>query len=771
MFEIMRKTESGNHIWRVLPMLMIVLSGAGCAPKPVVSPVSAPMNEKQMFIESLLRKMTLDEKVGQLNLVVGDLFNTGPTVHTTESQRFDEDIRQGRLSGIFNIHGTNYITRLQKIAAKESRLGIPLLIGADVIHGFKTVMPLSIAEAASWDLHAIEQSARIAARESAVSGIRWTFAPMVDISRDARWGRNSEGAGEDPYLGSRIAEARVRGFQGSNLADPLSIAACIKHFAAYGAPEGGRDYNTVDLSEQRLQEIYLPPYKAAVEAGAATLMTSFNELNGVPATGNEDLLQLILRREWGFKGMVVSDWQSIGEMIPHGYVTDMTDAAQVALKAGTDMDMMSEAYLRHIPELVRAGKMDTSLVDEAVRRVLGLKYDLGLFKNPYPPDAATEARELRSAENIATARDVAKRSIVLLKNENQLLPLPKSGKTIAVIGPFANNQAEHNGSWSFFGEPDHVVSVLEGMRTKLQSGTSLLTAEGTDFYGLHREGMDEAIRTAQKADIVVAVLGESAVMNGEGASRSEIGLPGAQLALLQALHETGKPVVLVSFSGRPLDLSWADAHIPAILHAWTLGSEAGNALADVLFGDYNPSGHLPMTFPRSVGQVPIYYNAKNTGRPYDGTYNEPPSERVYRSRYRDVMNTPLYPFGYGLSYTTFAYSPVTLSTPKMDWNGQLMASVSITNTGTRDGETVAQLYIRDLVAGITRPVKELKGFRKLLLKAGETQTVTFTLSRKDLAYFHPKSGWEAESGAFHVWIGDQSGTENRAAFTLSPPHP
>jgi beta-glucosidase len=725
-------------------------------------------DEKSIFINNLVAKMTLEEKVGQLNIVVGDLFYTGPTTRTSESKRFDDAIRKGELTGIFNIHGANYITRLQKIAVEESRLGIPLLIGADIIHGFKTVTPQPLAEAASWDMDAIEKSARVAARESAAAGINWTFAPMVDISRDPRWGRVSEGAGEDPFLGSRIAEARVHGFQGKSLADPTTIAACVKHFAAYGAPDAGRDYNTVDMSEQRLQEVYLPPYKAAIDAGAATVMTSFNELNGVPASGNAYLLDQILRKDWGFQGMVVSDWQSITEMIAHGSVADRTEATVSAIKAGTEMDMMSEVYLKDLPNLVKNGTVDIALVDNAVRHVLALKYDLGLFKNPYQysnPDV--EAKEIRSAENLATARDISKRSIVLLKNQNNVLPLSKSVKTLALIGPLGTNKAEHNGSWSFFGEPDGVVSVLEGIKAKVGADTKILTAEGADFYTNSQNGFAEAVQAAQQSDVVVVAVGESAVMNGEAASRSDIGLPGAQLALVKALQATGKPMVVVTFSGRPLELSWLDANVPAILQAWQLGSETGNAVADVLFGDYNPSGHLPATFPRSVGQIPIYYSAKATGRAYTGNYSEPASDRVYRSKYRDIPNSPLYPFGYGLSYTTFAYSPVTLSTANLSWDGTLTATVNVTNTGKRDGEEVVQLYIRDHVATITRPIKELKGFKKVYIKAGETQTITFTLTRKDLAFFHPQTGVEAETGDFSVWIGGSSATENEAKFKLS----
>lgn len=762
-----------KHIPLVVCALAVLLMA--CSPKSTQHIVqSSTTDEKTILIDRLIAQMTLEEKAGQLNILVGDLFFTGPTTRTAESHRFDEQIRKGEITGLFNIYGAAYIQRLQKIAIEESRLKIPLLIGADVIHGFKTIFPQPLGEAASWDLKAIEQSARVAGRESAASGISWVFAPMVDISRDPRWGRVSEGAGEDPYLGSLIAAARVRGFQGSSLADPSTVATSLKHFAAYGAAEAGRDYNTVDMSEQRLYETYLPPFKAAVEAGAATLMTSFNELNGVPATANRYLLDQVLRKEWGFKGMVVSDWQSIGEMLAHGNVANKTEATAASILAGTDMDMMSEFYVKELPALVKSGRVPMAVLDASVRRVLALKYDLGLFKNPYLyTNPATEAKEIRSAENIAAARDISKRSIVLLKNQNNLLPLSKSTPKIALIGPLGTNKAEHNGSWALYAEPDHVVSVLEGIRAKVGANAQILTAEGTDFYSTKQDGFAEAVQLAQQADVVIAAVGESAVMNGEGASRSEIGLPGSQLALVQALQATGKPLVVVTFSGRPLELSWLDAHVPAILHAWQLGSETGNAVADVLFGDYNPAARLPMTFPRSVGQIPIYYNAKNTGRPYRGNYQEAPTERLYSSRYRDVKNSPLYPFGYGLSYTTFAYGEVRLDKTTMDWNGTITATVSITNTGKYDGEEVVQLYIRDEVAEVTRPMKELKGFQKIMLKAGETKQVSFTLSRKDLAYYQvAKKGFEAEAGQFSVWILPHSGSNLPAAqFTLNEARP
>lgn len=718
-------------------------------------------------IEALIREMTLEEKAGQLNFYVGDLFNTGPTVRTTESDKFDSLIREGKLTGLFNIHGAAYTARLQKIAVEESRLGIPLLFGADVIHGFKTVFPIPLASAASWDMEMIEKAERVAAIESTAAGITFNFAPMVDITRDPRWGRIAEGAGEDPYLGSRVAEARVRGFQGTGLADKRTMAACIKHFAAYGAPHGGRDYNTVDMSERMLREIYLPPYKAGIEAGAATVMTSFNELNGIPASGSEFLLKEILREEWGFRGMVVSDWQSINEMIAHGYAADDAEAATLAMKAGVDMDMMGDAYLQELPRLVREGKVDQQLVDEAVRNVLQLKYDLGLFDDPYRySDTVREKNEIRAEEHLQTAREVAKRSIVLLKNESKLLPLKKNAGTIAVVGPLADNQADMNGTWSFFGEAKHPVTFLKGIKDAVGGQSEVLYAPGCELYDDSREKIAAAVDVAGKADVVVLVVGESAVMNGEAGSRSNIQLPGIQPELVKEIAATGKPVVALVMSGRPLDLSWLDENIPAILQVWTLGSEAGNAAADVLFGDYNPSGKLPVSFPRNVGQIPVYYNHKNTGRPYEGDYSEPKSERIYRSKYRDVQNSPLYPFGYGLSYSDFSYSDITLNTDTITAGETLTATVEVINNGPYDGEEVVQLYIRDLKGSVTRPVKELKGFKKLMIKNGDAAKVSFNITADDLAFYRRDMIYGYEVGKFLIFIGSDSENLKEQHFIL-----
>jgi beta-glucosidase len=724
-------------------------------------------NRSNNKVEELLSKMTLEEKVGQLNFHVGETIVTGPTMLTSTSVKFDELIRQGKLTGLFNVYGAAYTAKLQKIAVEQSRLKIPLLFGADVIHGFKTVTPIPLAEAASWDMNAIEKSAKVTAIESSAVGISLNFAPMVDISRDPRWGRISEGSGEDPYLGSRVGVARVKGYQGNNLADATSVAACVKHFAAYGAAEAGRDYNTTDMSERLLFEVYLPPYKAAIDAGAATVMSSFNEFDGIPATANKKLLQEILRGKFGFDGMVVSDYRSIAELLSHGVAATDAEAAKMALEAGTDMDMMSDLFINEIPVLIREGKLDQKFLDDAVRRVLQLKVDLGLFDDPYKySNPEREKKDIRSAENIAIARDMAKRSIVLLKNEGQLLPLKKNVKSIAVIGPLADSKADMNGSWSFFGDGKDPITILEGIKERAGKGVKILHHEGCNLYDNNTDKIKGAVAVAKQAEIVFMVVGESAVMNGEGASRANINLPGVQEDLVKAIAATGKPVVVLLINGRPLTIEWVDQNVPAIVETWTLGSEAGRAVADVVFGDYNPSGKLPVTFPRNVGQIPIYYNHKNTGRPYFGDYSEPLSDRVYVSKYRDTKNTPLYPFGYGLSYTTFDYSDVTVSKEKMEMGGQLEASVTVTNKGSYDGEEVVQLYIRDLVGSVTRPVKELKGFEKIFLKAGESKKVSFVLTMKDLSFYRADMSWGVEPGMFDVYIGGNSRDVKRKSFEL-----
>ena len=746
---------------------LILLIAIGCTMALTAFKPGEKKDKTAQRIDDLIAKMTLEEKAGQLNFVVGDLFNTGPTVRTAESDKFNEAIRKGEITGIFNIHGAAYTGKLQKIAVEESRLGIPLLIAADVIHGFKTVFPIPLGEAASWDLAYIEKGARVAAKESAASGISLTFAPMADVARDARWGRTAEGAGEDPYLVSLVTAARVKGFQGNSLSDPQTIAACVKHFVAYGAAEAGRDYNTVDMSEYELRNTYLPPFKAALDAGAATIMSAFNELNGVPATANNHVMRQILRDEWGFKGVVISDWQNIWEMIAHGYAQDSAHAGALAIEAGTDMDMMAEIYLKELPKLVKAGKVEQKYLDDAVRRVLWLKFKLGLFDNPYLySNPKTEKKTIRAKENLQAAFEMAQRSIVLLKNENNLLPLnTASAKKIAVIGPLGNNKEDMNGTWSFFGEAQHPVSFLEGIK-KYAKGAEVTFAEGCELYSDSKAKFDEAVAAAKKADVVVMAIGESAVMNGEGASRADIRLPGVQLELVKAIHATGKPIIALVSSGRALELTWLDENIPTILATWSLGSEAGNAVASVLFGEYNPSGKLPVSFPRAVGQLPLYYNHKNTGRAYEGNHSEPGSERVYRSRYRDVPNTALYPFGYGLSYTTYKYDNLKLSGDKLTSGGQLQVSIDVTNTGKYAGEEVIQLYTRDLVGSITRPVKELKKFKKLSFMPGEKKTVTFTLTPDDLAFWRADLTYGTEPGEFKLFIGPNSRDVQEANFML-----
>lgn len=719
---------------------------------------SGDPEEIEAKIDSLISVMTVKEKLGQLNFVVGDLFNSGPTVMTKPSDKFDDLIRKGEITGVFNIHGAEYIAHLQAVAINESRLGIPLLIGADVIHGFKTVFPIPLGEAASWDLEAIERSAALAAKEASAGGINWTFAPMVDLSRDARWGRVAEGAGEDPYLASRISEARVKGFQGKDISADSTVAACIKHFAAYGAPEAGRDYNTVDMSEVRLRNNYLLPYKAGLDAGAASVMTAFNELNGVPCTGSDWLLTDILRDEWNFEGMVVSDWQSITEMIDHGFSSDDTDAAIQSINAGCDMDMMADAYLK-LETALEDGRISEEVIDRAVRRVLKMKFKVGLFEEPLRyASVKNEKERIRTIEARAFARNLAAKSICLLKNENKILPLKDDGRTIALIGPLARDRAEHNGTWSFFGEPQDVVTIEEGIRDQLGS-SDILIADGTDMFQANQQKFREAMEIAGRSDIIIACLGEAAVQNGEAGSRADIRIPNHQRKLLKALAELDKEIILVLTHGRPIDLSWENENIDAILATWTLGSEAGNAIADVIFGKHNPSGRLPMSFPRHVGQVPIYYNSKVTGRPYEGKYDEEPSERVYRSKYRDVENSALYPFGFGLSYTDFAYGDIVVSSDTLADGGSVKVSIEVENTGDLAGEECVQMYMQDVVASITRPVRELIGFQKVWLEPGQTLEVTFSIHAEDLRFFHPSKGWIAEPGEFRIYVGKDSGVE------------
>ncbi len=691
----------------------------------------------------LLAKMTLDEKIGQLTLYTTDWGSTGPTIR----EGYKNDIRSGACGNLFNSHTVGFVRELQKVAVEETRLKIPLLFGFDVIHGYKTIFPIPLGEAASWDLEAIEKSARVSSVEAAAAGLNWTFAPMVDISREPRWGRVMEGAGEDPYLGSRIAEARVRGIQGKKIGDTDAMLACVKHFAGYGAPIAGRDYNTVDMSERYFREFYLPPYEAAVRAGAATVMTSFNDYDGVPATGNKHLLTDILRKEWGFRGFVVTDYTSINEMVSHGVAADDKAAGELALNAGVDMDMQGAVYQRFLKKSVEEGKVKMADLDEAVRRVLRLKFELGLFENPYKfCDEARQNATLLSPEHRAAARDVARKSIVLLKNEKNLLPLNRSQK-IALIGPLADNKSELIGNWNGAGNANDCVSVQEGIANLRLA--NLAFARGCEIEGTDKSGFAEALRVAQNADVVIVAVGEKAIMSGEAAARADITLPGVQEELVLELVKTGKPVVVVLMNGRPLAIPKIAESAAAILETWWLGTEAGNAIADVLFGEYNPSGKLPMTFPRSVGQVSIFYNEKSTGRPFD------PNSK-WTSKYIDEANSPLYPFGFGLSYTTFNYGEPKPGKAVFKKGENLQITVNVTNTGSRAGEEVVQLYVHDLVGSVTRPVKELKGFQKIMLKPGESRAVTFTLTEQDFSFYRRDMTFGAEPGEFDIMVGGNS---------------
>ncbi len=702
-------------------------------------------------VDSVLRLMTLEEKVGQLNQYNDDWNATGPvTLDSTKKQQ----VLKGQVGSLLNCVGTQRTRTWQQIAM-QSRLKIPLLFGQDVIHGYKTTFPIPLAEACSWDMDAIQLSARTAAKEASAAGINWTFAPMVDIARDPRWGRVMEGAGEDPYLGSKIAYARVKGFQGNKLGDINSLMACAKHFAAYGAAIGGRDYNSVDMSDRLLWEVYLPPFKAALDAGAATFMNSFNDLNGVPATGNKYLQRDILKGKWNFKGFVVSDWGSVGEMIKHGNVSNEYEAALAAITAGSDMDMESRCYKNNLAQLVKDKKVPVALIDDAVKRILRKKFELGLFDDPYKfCNSEREQAALNNPVHTQIAREMAAKSIVLLKNENNLLPLSKNTKTIAFIGPLVKAVKQNKGFWDVEVpgvDSNFIVSQWEGLENKVAAGTTLLYAKGCEIEGDDKSGFAEAVEAAKKADVVILSIGERRDMSGEAKSRSNINIPGVQEDLLKELLATGKPVVVLINAGRPLVFNYTANNAPAILYTWWLGSEAGNAIADVLFGDYNPSAKLPISFPYSVGQIPIYYSHFNTGRPATNDTN-----RNYNSSYNDLSVFPRYEFGYGLSYTSFQYSNLQLSKNKIKHNEQILVSCTITNTGSFAGEETVQLYIRDKTGSIVRPVKELKDFKKIKLAAGDTKTVIFIINREKLSFYNQQLRWVAEPGDFELMIGASS---------------
>ncbi|MCT3845177.1 beta-glucosidase BglX [Elizabethkingia anophelis] len=752
-------------------LILAPLFSAQLVHQPVQSfQTEAYTSKKKAFVDKLIAKMTLDEKIGQLNLPSSGDFTTGQA----QSSDIGKKIEQGLVGGLFNIKGVGKIRDVQKVAVEKSRLKIPMIFGMDVIHGYETTFPIPLGLSASWDMDLIQRSAQIAAQEASADGINWTFSPMVDVSREPRWGRVSEGSGEDPYLGSQIAKAMVYGYQGKDLSLKNTILACVKHFALYGALEGGRDYNTVDMSHIRMFNEYFPPYKAAVDAGVGSVMASFNEVDGIPATGNKWLMDDVLRKQWGFNGFIVTDYTGINEMIQHG-MGDLQQVSALAMNAGIDMDMVGEGFLTTLKKSISEGKVIEQQITTAARRILEAKYDLGLFDDPYRyTDEKRSKAEVFNKANREEARNIAAQSMVLLKNDKQILPLKTSG-TVAVIGPLANNNENMTGTWSVASRTKDAVSIMTGLKETIK-GVNFIYAKGSNvFYDAKMEEkatmfgkvsnrdsrskealLKEAVETAKKADVVVLAIGETAELSGESSSRTNIEIPQAQKDLLTELKKTGKPIVMVLFTGRPLVLNDENKQADAIVNAWFAGSEAGYAIADVLYGKVNPSGKLPMTFPRSVGQVPIYYNAKNTGRPLSDDKSDKCEFEKFRSNYIDECNTPLFPFGFGLSYTSFGYSDVELSKTQLSGNDQLTASITLTNNGKYDGNEVVQLYIRDMVGSVTRPVKELKGFQKVFLKAGESKKVSFTITPEDLKFYNSELKYDWEAGEFDIMIGTNS---------------
>jgi beta-glucosidase len=703
-------------------------------------------------INALLARMTLEEKLGQLQQLDGH----------ADGRYKDEQpglVRQGLLGSTLNVRGVRQTNELQRIAVNESRLKIPLIFGFDVIHGYRTIFPIPLGEASSWDTAAAERAAHVAATEARAAGVHWTFAPMVDIARDPRWGRIAEGSGEDTFLGSAMARARVRGFQGADYSAPDRVVACAKHWVGYGAAEGGRDYNTTDMSETTLREVYFPPFKAAADAGVGTFMSAFNDLNGVPASANPFTLTQVLRREWKFDGFVVSDYESVRELMNHGLAATESEAARAGLNAGVEMEMVSRLYNKHGALLLKEGNVSQATIDEAVRRVLRVKFRLGLFDKPYA-DEGRERTSIFSAESVAAAREIAGRSMVLLKNERETLPLSKNLKSIAVVGPLADSQKDMIGSWSGDGKAEDAVTVLAGIKAKVSTQTKVSYAKGCEIAGDSADGFAEAVRAATEADMTLVVVGESAEMSGEASSRSSLDLPGRQFDLIKAIHATGKPYAVVLMNGRPLTINWVADNSYAILETWFAGTQGGNAIADVLFGDVNPGGKLPVTFPLSVGQIPIYYNHKNTGRP-------PDVNNKYTSKYLDVPVTPLYPFGYGLSYTQFQLTNLSLSARSIRPDGRLTASVDVENTGRRVGDEVVQLYVRDMAASRTRPIRELKGFERITLRAGEKRRVQFTLAPEQLGFYNREMRFVVEPGEFKVFVGNSSVGGLEATFEVS----
>lgn len=730
-----------------------------------------PVIEKR--IDELLFKMTIEEKVGQLNQYASSWDLTGPAPKGGNAEKRYQQIKDGLVGSMLNVTGVEATRKTQQLAVENSRLKIPLIFGYDVIHGYRTMFPIPLGESASWSAEAVEKSAHVAAVEASAAGQHWTFAPMVDIARDARWGRIMEGSGEDPYLGGVMAAARVRGFQGTDLSANNTIAACAKHFAGYGFAEAGRDYNTAEISEQTMRNVVLPPFKAAVDAGVATLMNAFNDLGGTPATANVHLQRDILKEEWGFKGFVVSDWASIGELIPHGVAKDGADASRIAIHAGSDMDMESSSYIDNLAAQVRNGAVSETLLDDAVRRILRVKFQLGLFDDPYRYCNAEREKTLIGAQaHLDAAREVGRKSVVLLKNDNKLLPLKKNAKSIAVIGTIAGDKDIPLGSWRGQAVTGSAVSLLEGIKAAVSASTKVTYAEGYKIAASERtfirdlaietkdrSGFAAAIAAAKQAEVVVMAMGEDCWQTGEGRSQTDIELKGLQEELLKEIYKVNKNIVVVLMNGRPLAITWEAENVPAILETWFLGSQAGNAIADVLFGDYNPSGKLPVTFPRNTGQAPIYYNHKSTGRP-------DPTGMVFWSHYSDSPNTPLYPFGYGLSYTTFQYSDAQLSSKQMGMHSPIEVSVVLKNAGQLAGTETVQLYVHDLKGSVTRPVKELKGYQQVMLQAGESRKVTFTLTASDLAFYTASGKWEAEPGDFEVFVGSNSNDGKPMTFEL-----
>lgn len=722
-------------------------------------------------VDSVLSLMTLEEKVGQLVQYNGSWDLTGPASDIGNQQK-EENLKKGLVGSMLNVVSVEATAEAQKLVMENSRLKIPLMFGYDVIHGYRTIFPVPLGETASWDLEAMEQSARIAALESVADGLNWTFSPMIDVSRDARWGRIMEGSGEDPYLTSLVAVAKIKGYQGDDLSSPTTIAATAKHFAGYGFGEAGRDYNTVNVGDNLLHNVILPPFKAAADAGVATFMNAFNEIDGIPATGNKYLLREILKDNWNWDGLVVSDWASIAELIPHGYAENLKHAAEIALNAGSDIDMEGGAYESSLVELVKEGKVSEENIDDAVRRVLSVKFKLGLFEDPYRYANKSLKDEIPFEKHRETARDIARKSIVLLKNQNNLLPIKSSVKKIAVIGPLAEDKNSPIGNWRAQGEANSAVSILEGIRNAVGKDVKVTYAEGAalgmgersflkhlELNTTDRSGFKKAIETAKAADLVIMALGEDAFQSGEGRSQVNVNLLGLQQELLEEVYKVNQNIVLVLQNGRPLDLSWSDEHLPAIVEAWFLGTESGNAIADVLFGKYNPSGKLPVSFPRAVGQEPLYYNQKNTGRPSNPT-------DVTFSAYRDEERDALYPFGFGLSYTTFEYGEPKLSSRKMDKEGTIELTVSLKNTGKVEGREVVQLYLRDLYASVTRPILELKGFQLITLAPGETREVKFNITEEMLQFYNVDKIWTSEPGDFEVMVGGNSRDLKKAGFTL-----